>query len=139
MWKRYFFCKWLFPLKLWSFLSKLYLFFFFSYLCFHWLSWYLKKVFSFSSHTQPCFVLVLLFVTISDMVPWEDMFDLGASAAPTEYHEWFQIGIDVNMSHQKYQIKTHLSPCFSLVCAATRAHTTKWIWTEFDHTGFATK
>ena len=28
-------------------------------------------------------------------VPWEDIFKLGASAAPSEFCKWVQVGIDV--------------------------------------------
>ena len=45
-------------------------------------------------------------------VPWEDIFKLGASAAASEFCEWVQVGIDVYISHRKYQVKPHSSPCF---------------------------
>ena len=45
-------------------------------------------------------------------VPWEDIFKPGASAAASEFCEWVQVGIDVYISHRKYQVKTHSSPWF---------------------------
>ena len=48
-------------------------------------------------------------------VPWEDIFKLGASS---EFCEWFQLGIDVYVPHQKYQVKLYSSPRFSSACAA---------------------
>ena len=35
-------------------------------------------------------------------VPWEDIFKLSASAAASEFCEWFQVGIDVSIAHRKY-------------------------------------
>ena len=35
-------------------------------------------------------------------VSWEDIFKLGASAAASEFYEWFQVGIDVYIPHRKY-------------------------------------
>ena len=52
-------------------------------------------------------------------VPWEDVFKLGASAAPSEFCVWVQDGIDVYIPHRKYQVKPHSSPWFSVACAAT--------------------
>ena len=41
-------------------------------------------------------------------VPWEDIFKLGASAAASEFCEWFQVGIDVYIPHVKCQVNiTH--------------------------------
>ena len=51
-------------------------------------------------------------------VPWQHIFKLGASVAPSAFCEWFQIGIDVHISHRKYQVKPHSSPWFSAACAA---------------------
>ena len=42
-------------------------------------------------------------------VLWEDIFKLSASAAPNEFYEWVQVGTDIYISHQKYQIKPHSS------------------------------
>ena len=37
------------------------------------------------------------------------MFKLSASAAASEFCEWGQVGIDVYIPHQKYEVKlTHL-------------------------------
>ena len=43
-------------------------------------------------------------------VPWEDIFKLSASSAASEFCEWVQVGIDVYITHHKYQVKPHLSP-----------------------------
>ena len=55
-------------------------------------------------------------------VPWENTFKLGASAAASEFCEWVQVGIDVYISHKKYQVKPHSSPWFSPACAAAIVH-----------------
>ena len=49
---------------------------------------------------------------------WEDIFKVSGSAADSEFCEWVHVGIDVFISHQKYQFKPHTSPCFSAACAA---------------------
>ena len=54
--------------------------------------------------------------------PWEDIFKLSASAAPSEFCEWVQVGIDVYIPHRKYQVKPHSSPWFSAACAAAIIH-----------------
>ena len=51
-------------------------------------------------------------------VPWENIFKLGASAAASEFCEWVQVGIDVYISHRKYQVKPHSSRWFSASCSA---------------------
>ena len=51
-------------------------------------------------------------------VPWEDIFKLGAYTAASEFCVWVQVGIDVYISHLKYQVKPHSSPWFSAACAA---------------------
>ena len=51
-------------------------------------------------------------------VLWKDILKLSASAAASEFLEWVQVGIDVYISHRKYQIKPHSSPWFSAACAA---------------------
>ena len=55
-------------------------------------------------------------------VPWEYIFNLGASAAANEFCEWVQVGIDVYIPHSKYQVKPHSSPWFSAACAAAIVH-----------------
>ena len=55
-------------------------------------------------------------------VPWEDIFKLSASAAASAFCEWVQVGIDVYISHRKYQVKPHSSPWFSAACAAAIVH-----------------
>ena len=42
-------------------------------------------------------------------IPWEDIFKLSASAATSEFCEWVQVGIDVYIPYQKYQVKPHES------------------------------
>ena len=54
--------------------------------------------------------------------PWEDIFKLSPSVAVSEFCEWVQVGIDVYIPHQKYQIKSHLSPWFSAAYAAAIVH-----------------
>ena len=55
-------------------------------------------------------------------ISWEDIFKLGASAAASEFCEWYQVGIDVYIPHRKYQVNPHSSPWFSAACVATTAH-----------------
>ena len=55
-------------------------------------------------------------------VPWEDIFKHGASGAASEFCGWVQVGVDVYIPHRKYQVKPHLSPWFSTVCAAAIVH-----------------
>ena len=43
-------------------------------------------------------------------VPWEDIFQLSASAAASDFCEWVQVGIDVYITHRKYQVKPHSPP-----------------------------
>ena len=47
-------------------------------------------------------------------VPWEDIFKLSASAAASEFCEWAQVGIDVYISHRKYQVKPYSSKLISI-------------------------
>ena len=51
-------------------------------------------------------------------VTLEDILKLGPSAAASEFCEWFQVGIDLHISHKKYQVKPHSSPWFSVSCPA---------------------
>ena len=51
-------------------------------------------------------------------VPWEDVFELVASAAAKEFCEWVQVGIAVYIPHRKCQVKPHSSSWFSAACAA---------------------
>ena len=55
-------------------------------------------------------------------VPWEDIFKLSASAAASEFCEWFQDGIDVSIPHLKSQVKPHSSPRFSAAFGAAIVH-----------------
>ena len=52
----------------------------------------------------------------------EDIFELSASAAASEFCEWVQVGIDVYISYRKYHFKPHSSPWFSPACAAAIVH-----------------
>ena len=45
-----------------------------------------------------------------------------ASAAASEFFEWVQVGIDVYIPHQKYQVRPHSSPWLSAACAAAIVH-----------------
>ena len=47
---------------------------------------------------------------------------LSAFAAASEFCEWVQVGIDVYISHRKYQVKPHSSIWFSSGCAAAIVH-----------------
>ena len=40
------------------------------------------------------------------------------TAAVSDFPEWVQVGIDVYIPHQKYQVKPDSSPWFSAACAA---------------------
>ena len=51
-----------------------------------------------------------------------DIFKLSASAAASEFCEWVQVGIDVYISHCRYQVKPHSSPWFSAACAVVIVH-----------------
>ena len=53
-------------------------------------------------------------------VPWEDIFNLSASAAASDFCDWVQVGIDVYIS--SCQVKPHSSPCFSVACGAAMVH-----------------
>ena len=55
-------------------------------------------------------------------IPRDDIFKLSASATASEFCEWVQIGIDVYISHRKYQVKPYSSPWFSTACAASIVH-----------------
>ena len=56
-------------------------------------------------------------------VLWDNIFTLSASAAISEFCEWFQVGVDVYIPHHnKYQVKPHSSPWFSAACAAAIVH-----------------
>ena len=55
-------------------------------------------------------------------VPWEDIIKLSASAAASDFCEWVQVGIDLYISHRKYQVKRQSSPWFSVTYAAAIVH-----------------
>ena len=52
----------------------------------------------------------------------EDVFELSASGAASEFSEWVQVEIDVDNPHRKYQVKPHSSLWFSAVCTAFIVH-----------------
>ena len=55
-------------------------------------------------------------------VSWEDIFKLNAYAAVSEFCYLVQIGIDVYIPHQNYQVMPDSSPWFSAACAAVLVH-----------------
>ena len=55
-------------------------------------------------------------------VPSKNIFKLGASAASSEFCEWFQVGKELYIPHRKYQFKSHSSPWFSAACAGAIVH-----------------
>ena len=54
--------------------------------------------------------------------PWEDIFELSASAAASELCEWVQVGIDVYIPHRKHKVKPQSSPWFSAACTVAIVH-----------------
>ena len=54
--------------------------------------------------------------------PWEDIFQLSASVAAREFCEQVQVGIDVYIPHQRYQVKPHSAPWFPAACPAATVH-----------------
>ena len=61
-------------------------------------------------------------------VPWEDIFKLSVSAAASEFCEWVQVGIDVNIPERIYQVNPHSSRWFSAACAAAIVHRNKYFF-----------
>ena len=61
-------------------------------------------------------------------VPWKVMFKLCTSAAAKEFCEWFQVVIDVYISHRKYQVKPRSSPWFSAACVPVIVHGNHFFW-----------
>ena len=57
-------------------------------------------------------------------VSWQDIFRLSVSAAASEFCEWVQVGIDIYILHQRYQVKYHSSPWFPPAFAAAIVHRT---------------
>ena len=53
-------------------------------------------------------------------VLWEDIFQLCASAAASEFCEWLHVGIDAYI--RKYKVKPRSFPWFSAACAAVIVH-----------------
>ena len=83
-------------------------------LSFHWLS---------IKFTMGCLVSLHSLWLFSYWLGWSLWsFELGASSAASEFCEWIQVGIDVYISHRKYQVKLNSSPWFSASCVAARVH-----------------
>ena len=40
----------------------------------------------------------------------KNVFNLGASAAASDFIEWVQVGADAYIPHRKYQVKPHSFP-----------------------------
>ena len=55
-------------------------------------------------------------------VPWEDIFKLSASPAASEFCEWVQVGIDVHIPYQKYQVKPHSSSAACVTKSTSSAY-----------------
>ena len=55
-------------------------------------------------------------------VPWEDLFNLSASAAIVKFASGFRLEYDVYIPHHKYRVKPHSCPWFSAACAAAILH-----------------
>ena len=55
-------------------------------------------------------------------LPWEDIFKVSSSAAASDFCEWVQVGIDLNIPHRKCQVKSQSSPWFSAAFAAAIVH-----------------
>ena len=49
------------------------------------------------------------------MAPWDDIFNVSASAAAKEFCEWVQVGIDLDIPHCKSQVKPHSYHGFQLL------------------------
>ena len=64
----------------------------------------------------------MVFVIIWEIFHGRISFKLSASAAASEFCEWFHVRIDVCIPHRKYQVKLHSSPWFWAACAAVIAH-----------------
>ena len=68
---------------------------------------------------------ILVLIRVAFVIIWE-MFhgkiSLNSAAAGSEFCEWFQLGVVVYNPHRNYQVKPHLSPWFSAVCAAAIVH-----------------
>ena len=56
----------------------------------------------------------------------KNIFKLRASAAASEFCEWVQVGIDLYISHCKYQVNPHSFPWFSAACAAAIVHSNQF-------------
>ena len=78
-----------------------------------------KRMPHFITKLMTIFVLVGTFFERCFM---EDIFELGISAADTEFCEQVQFGIVVHIPRHKYQVKPHSSPSFSVACRAAIAH-----------------
>ena len=55
-------------------------------------------------------------------VPWEDIFKLSAYAAVIEFCDLVQIGLDVYIPDQNYQVMPHSSPWLLAAFVAVQVH-----------------
>ena len=55
-------------------------------------------------------------------IPWEDIFKFSDSAVASEFCERVQVGIDVFIPFDKYQVKSHSSSQFSAACTVAIVH-----------------
>ena len=55
-------------------------------------------------------------------VQWEDIFEVGASAASREFCDKVEGQINVYIPKHKYQVKRHSSPWFFAACASVIVH-----------------
>ena len=81
-----------------------------------------KGMSCFTALLMTIFVLIeTLWVIIWEIFHWKVFLNY-ASAAASEFYEWFQVWTDVYVPHRKYQVKPHLFPRFSAACAAAIVH-----------------
>ena len=59
---------------------------------------------------------------LSKRFSWEDILNLRALSATSEFYVWVYVRIGVYIAHRKYQFKFHSSQWFSAPYAATIAH-----------------
>ena len=65
--------------------------------------------------------ILQLLIILLDVPQQEDTFNLGPSAA-IKFCGWVQVGIDVYIPHQVYQVKPYLLPRFSSTWATIITH-----------------
>ena len=75
-------------------------------------------------HFIAYFVNILVLIGMVFMIIWEMFYgriSLNFTSA-SEFNEWVQVGVDVYIPQQKYQIWSHSSQWFPAACAAAKAH-----------------